>query len=344
MGWNPFKTVKKVVKSIGKGIKKIGKGLKKIMAKIAKPFAKLGIVGQIALGFLMPWAAGAIWTGLTGTTFSLASMGTVAGNLTASSNIFAKAAGYVMKGVHWGATKVQNAYQYVTDKISSGIDTLTGRAKETLGPTADAGDLINDAVQNGPDIEQVTLTPEQITQQAKDSAKSLFERIDSGDLAPKATTDDLGDLFDTDLFTSKDSIALKAEDSVAALQKKIVGEATKVDKGFFGKVKESFSTALAEAPSTISKQIVTSAATGIGDMVKQGIVGEAEMGSYAQYDVPDFLSLSAQDAYTKYNQVDLTMQNNSFAYGGPSYMANLQETGFTSDPYFDYFNRMLGRG
>ena len=55
MGWNPFKSLKKIVKKIGKGIKKIGKGLKKVMGKVMKPFAKLGIVGQIALGFIMPW-------------------------------------------------------------------------------------------------------------------------------------------------------------------------------------------------------------------------------------------------------------------------------------------------
>ena len=75
MGWGIFKNLKKIVKGIGKRIKKIGKGLKKIMAKIAKPFAKLGPLGSIALGIFMPWAAGAIWTGMTGTTLTLANFG-----------------------------------------------------------------------------------------------------------------------------------------------------------------------------------------------------------------------------------------------------------------------------
>lgn len=342
MGWNPLKTIKKVVKGIGKGIKKIGKGLKKIMAKIAKPFAKLGIVGQIALGFLMPWAAGAIWTGLTGTTFSLASMGTVAGNLTASSNIFAKAAGYVMKGVHWGATRVKNAYQYVTDKISTGIDELTGRAKANFGPNADAGDLINDAVQNGPDID-----PQKI--QASFEAGVDLPRADVGpgievsnavqQGMEQAMTGDVSDISQAVTRGLETGTATPVDAGLAIDTSKITPK-----KGFFETAKEKFIGEVVKAPETIGKQIVTSAATGIGDMVKQGIVGEAEMGSYATYDVPDFLSLSAQDAYTKYNQVDLTMQNNSFAYGGPSYMANLQETGFTGDAYFDYFNRVLGRG
>ena len=62
MGFGILKNLKKIVKGVGKRIRKIGRGLKKIMAKIAKPFAKLGPLGSIALGMLMPWAAGAIWS------------------------------------------------------------------------------------------------------------------------------------------------------------------------------------------------------------------------------------------------------------------------------------------
>tara|TARA_R110000782_G_scaffold80643_1_gene159515 strand:- start:1400 stop:2299 length:900 start_codon:yes stop_codon:yes gene_type:complete len=152
MGWGIFKNLKKIVKSVGKRIKKIGKGLKKIMTKIAKPFAKLGPLGSIALSMFIPWAAGAIWTGMTGTTLTLANFGAQAATNIASDSLFKKAIGYVMKGVHWGATKVKTAYQFVTDKISTGIDTLTGKAKDVLGIEADAGDLLADAVQNGPEL------------------------------------------------------------------------------------------------------------------------------------------------------------------------------------------------
>lgn len=315
MGFNPFKSIKKIVKKVGKGIKKIGKGLKKVMSKIAKPFAKLGIVGQVALGFLMPWAAGAVWQGLTGTAFSLTSMGTVAGNLTASSNLFAKAAGYVMKGVHWGATKVRDAYQFVSDKISGGINELTGKAKETIGPNADAGDLIKDAVDNGPDIKDVVdtsnLSPEQITQQAKDSAKELFDSIDKGT-------------------------------EVAKVGEEIIKQET-TEKGFFGKAKDSFMEELSKAPETLGKQVVTSAATGIGDMIEQGIAGNDDMGGYASYEVPDFLSLDARSAYTKYNEVDFALMNKGYAYGGPSYNANILNSDFGTDAYFNFFNQ-FGQG
>lgn len=153
MGFNPFKSIKKIVRSVSKRIRKIGRGLKKIMTKIAKPFAKLGPLGSIALGMLMPWAAGAIWSGMTGTTLTLANFGAQAATNIASDSLFKKAIGYVMKGIHWGATKVKTAYQFVSDKISTGIDTLTGKAKEVFGVNADASDLLADTVKNAPEID-----------------------------------------------------------------------------------------------------------------------------------------------------------------------------------------------
>ena len=149
MGW-----LRKKAKQIGRGIKKIGKKFKSLIGKIAKPFAKLGIVGQVALGFLMPWAAGAVWKGLTGTTFSMANFGTVAGNLAKSTNIFQSVAGKVMQGIHWGATTVQGAYNSITGAISDGFNNLTGKAKELFGMDADASDLIK----NAPDV-KVQMSP-----------------------------------------------------------------------------------------------------------------------------------------------------------------------------------------
>ena len=46
-----FKPFKKI-------IKKIGKGIKKVVKKIGKVVNKLGIVGQIGMMFLMPYAMG----------------------------------------------------------------------------------------------------------------------------------------------------------------------------------------------------------------------------------------------------------------------------------------------
>ena len=176
MGFNPFKSLKKIVKSVGKRIKKIGRGLKKIMAKIAKPFAKLGPLGSIALGMLMPWAAGAIWTGMTGTTLTLANFGAQATLNIASKNLFTKAVGYVMKGVHWAASGVKTAYTNISTKISEGFAGLKNKAQEVFGVKADAGDLVADAVKNGPEID-ATILDKNLAEQAKE--QSLGVKLDT---------------------------------------------------------------------------------------------------------------------------------------------------------------------
>ena len=66
---------KKVFKGIGKVFKKIGKGVKKVFKKFGKFMGKIGIVGNIAMMFILPGIGaalakgfGAIWTGAVGQT------------------------------------------------------------------------------------------------------------------------------------------------------------------------------------------------------------------------------------------------------------------------------------
>jgi len=212
MGFNPFKSLKKIVKKVGKGIKKIGRGLKKIMTKIAKPFAKLGPLGSIALGMLMPWAAGAIWQGMTGTALNLANFGQVATGLTsaANTNLFTKAVGYVMKGVHWAASGVKTAYQSVSTKIGEGFTTLKNKAQEVFGINADAGDLVADAVKNGPEIDMA---------QAVDFSKNI---------ATEAAAQPLG----VELDTAK----ILADSTSSEVSGKVAEKA--VEKSFFEQAKD----------------------------------------------------------------------------------------------------------
>ena len=155
MGFNPFKSIKKIVKKIGKGIKKIGKGLKKVMGKIMKPFSKLGIVGQIGLGMLMPWAIGSIFSGLTSTAFA-----NFAGNLVSNGNLFSKMAGRLMQGVHWGATKIKGAYSSVTEAISGGFETVTNKAKEMFGIDADASNILTQDTTTVPSVTEEVIKEE----------------------------------------------------------------------------------------------------------------------------------------------------------------------------------------
>jgi len=114
------KGLKSIVKSVSKGIKKVAKGIGKVMGKIAKPFAKFGILGQIALSFIMPWAVGGIMKGMG--YLASSSFGTFAGKLAADGNLFIKAAGKLAQGINYGAAAVNKAYTFVSDGISRGLD------------------------------------------------------------------------------------------------------------------------------------------------------------------------------------------------------------------------------
>ena len=114
------KSFKKIVKKVGGAIKKVAKGIGKVMGKIAKPFAKFGILGQIALSFVMPWAIGGLMSGmgaLAGNAF-----GTFASGLANSSNLFLRAAGKLAQGIHYGAAAINKAYTFVSDGITKGLD------------------------------------------------------------------------------------------------------------------------------------------------------------------------------------------------------------------------------
>ena len=50
----------KAWKGLKKTVKKIGKGIKKVFKKVGAAIGKLGIVGQIGMMFLMPYAMGAL--------------------------------------------------------------------------------------------------------------------------------------------------------------------------------------------------------------------------------------------------------------------------------------------
>ena len=111
---------KKIVKTVGRGIKKVAKGIGKVLGKIAKPFQKLGILGQIALSFIMPWAVGGIMKGMG--YLASSSFGTFASGLAGNSNLFVKAAGKLAQGINFGAAKINQAYTFISDGISKGLD------------------------------------------------------------------------------------------------------------------------------------------------------------------------------------------------------------------------------
>ena len=150
------KGLKKIVKKVARGIKKVAKGIGKVMGKIAKPFAKFGILGQIALSFIMPWAIGGLMSGmgaLAGNAF-----GTFASGLANSSNLFVKVAGKLAQGVHYGAAAINKAYTFVSDGITKGLDWVGQQGAKLKQGITNTFDGAKEWVTGGPDLSPIDLS------------------------------------------------------------------------------------------------------------------------------------------------------------------------------------------
>ena len=131
----------KVWKGLKKGVKKIARGIKKVVKKVGRAIGKLGIVGQIGMMFLMPYAMGALGS-MFGATGTLSSWSTT---LLGHSNIASQALGHTLNLVNTAGTMAGQAYKSVTGAISGAFDKtgnfLKGRgfvATPTIDPNMTA--------------------------------------------------------------------------------------------------------------------------------------------------------------------------------------------------------------
>ena len=118
-----FSKIWKGIKKVGK---KIAKGVKKTFKKIGAAIGKLGVVGQIGMMFLMPYAMGAL------SSFAGSGLGTVgqwSDNLLSKSGIGAKALGHTLNVIHKAGTFAGKVYTTVTDTIGNAIDRVGNFSK-----------------------------------------------------------------------------------------------------------------------------------------------------------------------------------------------------------------------
>jgi hypothetical protein len=119
-----------IFSKIWKGIKKVGKkiakGVKKTFKKIGAAIGKLGVVGQIGMMFLMPYAMGAL------SSFAGSALGTVgqwSANLLSKSVIGAKALGHTLNMVHKAGTFAGKVYTTISDTIGNAVDRVGNFSK-----------------------------------------------------------------------------------------------------------------------------------------------------------------------------------------------------------------------
>lgn len=126
-----FKGFKKLVKKVAKGIKKVAKfifkPIKAVLKPLAKVFGKLGPLGTIALGIMLPGIGGIMssWFNAAGGAFQgLFAPGSFMHNAIGAIGRGINAAGRAVNWVH--ENTIGRVFGKVTDVIKGGINNLTG--------------------------------------------------------------------------------------------------------------------------------------------------------------------------------------------------------------------------
>ena len=148
--------------------KKIGRGIKKVVKKVGRAFGKLGIVGQLGMMFLMPYAMSglsSLWSSTVGKAFgqfATSQAGTFASNLVAKGGIKG-AIGQAMGAIHSAGSAIGTAYNSISTAISNGFD-RAGNFLEGKGftLTPDAGAIDPDMLSQ---IKDVSTQADKVTQE-----------------------------------------------------------------------------------------------------------------------------------------------------------------------------------
>jgi hypothetical protein len=113
---------KKIFKGVKKVFKKIGRGIKKVAGKIGKFMNKIGIVGQIAMAFILPGIGAALMNGLGGVATSM-----IANTFGGIGGAIVKGAGHVLNAAHKFVTVGKNVF----NTVSQGVTKFVGEFGKT---------------------------------------------------------------------------------------------------------------------------------------------------------------------------------------------------------------------
>ena len=124
----------KIWKGLKKTVKKIGKGIKSAFQKFGKFMGKIGILGQVAMFFIMPYVGAALGGMFTGAAGALAT-NTVGGALGAVGQAAGKVMQFVGNTVGKAGTVFSNITKGVTDTLGNFAKTASNNM---FGTTFDA--------------------------------------------------------------------------------------------------------------------------------------------------------------------------------------------------------------
>jgi hypothetical protein len=127
---------KKLFKGVKKVFKKIGSGIKKAVGKVGKFMGKLGIVGQIGLGLLLPGIGSMMGTMFGNLAGSL--MGSTLGGL---GGAVVRGAGQVINAAVNIGTKASSMFSSITEGVFKVVGQVAGTTLNKLGMTDVVGKM-----------------------------------------------------------------------------------------------------------------------------------------------------------------------------------------------------------
>ena len=339
-----FKAIKKAVKKVFSGVKKvvkkIGKGIKKAVQGIGKFMGKIGIVGQLAMSFILPGIGGAL----------MKSVGGFVGKMAASSSPFISGAGKVLQAAGNFAKAGHSAFKTVTEGVGSFVKEFTGTAlKKVPGmdkvfpSLADAPDSFfkgkdsawsrvqTNVVKNGNEVlanfdKAIGRTPKVAT-----TGSSIAEKIKVKDATVSA--EDMGagpETFEVEKFTRDDVVINKPTIGEVKLPEKSLLERT---KEFGGKLKGEAITAIKEIPDRIL-EAPGKFVDNLDESVSRGLESKA-MQAVGLEDKPEYTTVYEGSTYVPSMDVSMSAGN----YASPeindrAYQMSVNPSGFSmSNPW-----------
>jgi hypothetical protein len=315
----------KAWKGLKKGVKKVARGIKKVVKKVGAAIGKLGIVGQIGMMFLMPYAMGALGS-MFGATGTLSSWSTT---LLGHSNIASQALGHTLNLINTAGTAVGNVYNSVSSTISGALDKtgnfLKGRGFVATDPTNLISTIPTDSSIIPTDPSKLAVEASTKTGVVLDTGKALglptpaVTPVDSLLAAPKPK----GKFLENINVFNKDS-AIRQD----------IANFDAYDYGKKGLEKTTRDAFLGTAKQKLMK--------GIGYETPEGA-------NYSTFYMPDLME-TARSNPAVFDTVDFLANNSGNAYYGTAlknnpYMTKLLSDGTSAyDSYISQFQNELIRG
>lgn len=186
---------KKIFKGIKKVFKKIGKAVKSAFKKVGKFMGKIGIVGQLGLALIMPYALPALGGLATGM------MGTQLGGVLGAA---VKGAGHFLNAAVKLGTRVGTAFKSVTKAVTDTIGNMVGA---TVNQIPGAGDFLKGISGGKIDITNKTFSSAwEATQNAWSNAGDSL-----GNLFSKSTFDSSMNKFGLDKMSPPSAVISEGE-------------------------------------------------------------------------------------------------------------------------------------